>query len=109
MKHIYSSIILLALALRPGAAAADNVTTYLPEIKIEDRQVSRKNKEVELKMVVDLSGLDIHTQHTVALIPVLVSRDGNREAQFPPVVIDGKTRNRVYLRAQRFKNMELPP
>ena len=109
MKHIYSSIILLALALRPGAAAADNVTTYLPEIKIEDRQVSRKNKEVELKMVVDLSGLDIHTQHTVALIPVLVSRDGNREAQFSPVVIDGKTRNRVYLRAQRFKNMELPP
>lgn len=109
MKHIYLSIILLALALRPGVAAADNVTTYLPEIKIEDRQVSRKNKEVELKMVVDLSGLDIHTQHTVALIPVLVSRDGNREAQFPPVVIDGKTRNRVYLRAQRFKSMELPP
>ena len=45
---------------------------------------------VELKMSVDLSNARIRTQHTVALTPVLVSADGNREIAFPPIVIDGK-------------------
>lgn len=109
MKYLYSSIILLALAFSLETAYADNVASYLPGINIGNREISRKNREVELKMVVDLSGLKMHTQHTLALIPVLVSKDGSREAAFPPVVIDGKTRNRVYLRAQQLKSMELPP
>lgn len=40
---------------------------------------------------------------------MLVSEDGSREAAFPPIVIDGGTRNRVYLRAQRLESVELPP
>ncbi|MEY8708627.1 DUF3868 domain-containing protein [Bacteroides faecichinchillae] len=109
MKHLYSSIILLALALRPIIAHADNETSYLPEIGIHHREVVRQNWEVELKMVVDLNRLKMRTQHTVVLTPVLVSADGNREAAFPPVVIDGKTRSKVYLRAQRLQSVKLPP
>ena len=63
----------------------------------------RQGRTVELKMSVDLSNAKIRTQHTVALTPVLVSADGNREIAFPPIVIDGKTRHKVYLRAQRSK------
>ena len=40
---------------------------------------------------------------------MLVSADGNREIAFPPIVIDGKTRHKVYLRAQRLESVELPP
>lgn len=109
MKYLYSSILLLVLAFSPEAARADNVTGYLSEVNIDNREISRKNREVELKMVVDLSGLKMHTQHTLALVPVLVAKDGSREAAFPPVVIDGKTRSRVYLRAQNFKSVEMPP
>lgn len=109
MKYLYTSIILLAFGLRSMTTFADNVTSYLSEININNQEVSRRNREVELKMVVDLSNLKMHTQHTMALIPVLVSKDGSNEVAFPPVVIDGKTRNRVYLRAQRLNSMELPP
>lgn len=109
MKYLYSSIILLMLAFRPVAVHADNKTSYLPEIDIRNKEVVRQNREIELKMVVDLSHLKLRTQHTIALLPVLVSGDGSREAAFPPVVIDGKTRSKVYLRAQRLESVELPP
>lgn len=110
MKRIYSSILLLMLAACPLATAyADNETHYLPEIDIRNRTVSRQNREVTLAMIVDLSRLKMHTQHTVALTPVLVSKDGSREAAFPPVVVDGKTRNRVYLRARELKSITMPP
>lgn len=84
MKHLYSSIILLMLAFRPVVVHADNKTSYLPEIDIHNKEVVRQNREIELKMVVDLSHLKLRTQHTIALLPVLVSGDGSREAAFPP-------------------------
>lgn len=45
----------------------------------------------------------------MSLTPVLVSKDGSREHAFPPIVIDGGTRNKVYLRAQRLESVDLPP
>ena len=83
--------------------------SYLPVIGMKDQEVRKNGRSVELTMVVDLSGARIRTQHTVSLTPVLVSRDGRREAAFPPVVVDGGTRSKVYLRAQRLKSVELPP
>ena len=109
MKHIYSSIFLLLLATCPLTIHANNETSYLPEIEFRNRTINRQNREVTLTMVIDLSKLKLHTQHTVALTPVLVSKDDNREVAFPPVVIDGKTRNKVYLRAQHIKSITLPP
>ena len=105
MKHIYSSIFLLLLATCPLTMHANNETSYLPEIEFRNRTINRQNREVTLTMVIDLSKLKLHTQHTVALTPVLVSKDDNREVAFPPVVIDGKTRNKVYLRAQHIKSI----
>lgn len=109
MKYLYLFVILLTLALRPVVVHADNKTSYLSEISIRDWEVVKDNREIVLKMVVDLSRLKLRTQHTVALTPVLASRDGSREAAFPPVVIDGKTRNKMYLRAQHLESVELPP
>lgn len=109
MKLLRVSIILFISALCPMFAEADNVTSYLDEICLRDREVVRANREVELKMVVDLSKLSIRTQHTVTLTPVLVAADGSREAAFPSVVIDGKTRHKVYLRAKRLKSVDIPP
>lgn len=109
MKRIYSSLFILMWAVCPLTMYADNQTGYLSEIDIRNRSVSRQDRKVALSMVIDLSKLKLHAQHTVALTPVLVSEDGSREAAFPPVVIDGKTRNKVYLRAQQLKSVELPP
>jgi len=111
MKYLYCSIIFLVLACCPATAHAgnDNDVSYLSQIVILDQEVVKINRNVELKMLVDLSQLKLRSQHTIALTPVIVSADGSRETALPPVVIDGKTRNKVYLRAQTLKSVELPP
>lgn len=109
MKQLYSFMILTLLASLPLTGRADNQPGYLSAIGISGSEVSRQEREVELRMLLDLGQLKLHTQHTLALTPVLVSADGSRETAFPPVVIDGKTRNRVYLRAQRLESVALPP
>lgn len=109
MRNIYRILLLSVLACGAGAAHAENEVSYLSQIGISGREVVKQGREVQLSMQVDMSRLRIRTQHTVALTPVLVSEDGSREAAFPPIVIDGGTRNRVYLRAQRLESVELPP
>ena len=109
MRNIYRILLLSVLACGAGAAHAENEVSYLSQIGISGREVVKQDREVQLSMQVDMSRLRIRTQHTVALTPVLVSEDGSREAAFPPIVIDGGTRNRVYLRAQRLESVELPP
>ena len=108
MKCVYT-ILLLILAFAPVVVHADNEPSYLPSIGIKEGGIRQKGRMVELNMEVDLSKARIRTQHTVALTPVLVSADGSRELAFPPMVIDGKVRNKVYLRAQRLESVELPP
>ncbi|MEY8685901.1 DUF3868 domain-containing protein [Bacteroides sp. AN502(2024)] len=108
MKRIYT-ILLLILACSPIALHAENQPSYLSSIGIRQGGVVKQGRKVELTMNVDLSNANIRTQHTVALTPVLVSANGDREVAFPPIVIDGKTRNKVYLRARRLESVELPP
>lgn len=108
MRRIYT-LLLLILACGPAALRADNRPSYLSSIGISEGGVVKHGRTVELTMTVDLSDVRINTQHTVALTPVLVAADGSREVAFPPVVIDGKTRNKIYLRAQNLESVELPP
>ena len=108
MRRIYI-LLLLILACCPMMLHAENETSYLPLIGIRQGGVVKQGRTVELTMSVDLSKAKIRTQHTVALTPVLMSADSSREVTFPPIVIDGKTRHKVYLRAQRLESVELPP
>lgn len=108
MRYALYIIFISLLVSCPSVVHAENETGYLPGIGILNREVIKKNREVQLTMLVDLSQLRIRTQHTLALTPVLVSGDGSREAVFPPIVIDGRTRNKVYLRAQRLQSVDIP-
>lgn len=108
MRRIYT-LLLWILACSPLVLHAENKPGYLSSIKIEQGGVEKTGRTVCLTMAVDLSDAKIRTQHTVALTPVLISADGNREIAFPPIVIDGKTRNKVYLRAQRLSSVDMPP
>ncbi len=113
MKHkitfIYTILLFAVLWCCAGTlSAADNVS-YLSSIGIKDREVVKKGREVQVSMHMDFSDLKIKTQHSVALTPVLVSSDGKHEQAFPPVVLDGKTRNRMYMRAQKLESVDLPP
>lgn len=111
MKYRYCTLLLMLACCSAAAHAqkSGKEITYLPAVEIRDGAVEKEAREVRLTMTVDLSEMRLRTQHTMALTPVLVSRDGSREAAFPPIVVDGKTRNNVYLRARRLESVELPP
>ena len=106
-KTIIISLVLAMLC--PCVVLTADEVSYLPYIDISRAAVSKTGDNVGLTMTVDMSALRLKTQHTVALIPVIVSKDGVTEAEFPPIVIDGKTRSKVYYRAQQFESVDLPP
>ena len=109
MKRIFIPLIVVMLSSLPAVVSAANTVSYLPEVEVSAPSCEQVGRKVELKMLVDLSRLDISTQHTLALTPILVSKDGTRSAEFPPVVIDGKTRHKVYLRSRKFESVATPP
>ncbi len=106
MKKIY--VVLAALVLGAMTMQADNVS-YLNSLKISDKALEKNGREITLKMNIGMEELKMSKQHTMSLTPVLVSKDGSKELEFPPVVIDGKIRDKVYHRAQILKSVELPP
>ncbi len=109
INSIYTIFLSLALALCSAVLRADSNPDYLSSIGITGSSLVKNGRAIELSMDLDFSETRIKTQHTVALTPVLVAADGSREACFPPVVLDGKIRNLVYLRAQRLESVEIPP
>lgn len=108
MKALYLYIILSVLSLG-NLQAQDKKVSYLSSITIDKSGIVKDGRSVRFSMDVDLSGVRINAQHTVALIPAIVSKDGCRELAFPPLVVDGRVRNKIYLRAQEIGSVEYPP
>ncbi len=106
MKKIY--VILAAFVLGAITLQADNVS-YLSALKINGKALEKNGREITLKMNIGMEDLRMSKQHTMSLTPVLVSKDGSKEIEFPPVVIDGKIRDKVWQRAQILKSVEMPP
>lgn len=73
-------------------------TTYLESIRIENRQVEKAGKEVRIQMDVVLNDLQLNRQHTIRLVPVILSEDGTREHRLTPLHVDGRIRSKVISR-----------
>lgn len=85
-----------SLADRPGKDIS-----YLDAIRFEDRNIAKDGRTVCLSMDIILDSTKIRTQHTVSLTPVMVSADGRMEQPFGTVIVDGRTRHKVFLRRDR--------
>lgn len=104
-KHILSIAMLLAAGI-PALAQ----TSYLEEIKIENREVVKTDdRRVRVIMRVNLDELDIKRQHALRVVPVLVSADGTQEMELPPFVVSGKVRDKVNSRVEKLEKEELYP
>ncbi len=108
MKKIYAFAAVLLFGSALISAAEKNVS-YLSDIQITNKEFAKKGKEVVLTMDMDLSNLKLNLQQTMSITPVIVSKDGSRELEFPPVVIDGKIRDKVYQRSMILESAEIPP
>lgn len=99
-KQILSFAVMCALG---GTLRAQ--TTYLSEISIDNRRIEKNAaRQVEVSFEADLSGLDIKRQHSLQLVPVIVSADRAQEAALPPIVVNGKVRDRVQNRQEALGN-----
>ena len=105
-------IILLALAALAfpgqslgGKSVKDRETEYLSTVRFDSPVLSKDGRTVSLSMDIILDSTRINTQHTVRLTPVYVSKDGSKEKEFEPVIVDGRTRSKVFLREERFEGM----
>ena len=84
----------------PDTLSGRNVS-YLDAIRFEDRTVAKDGRTVCLSMNIILDSTKIRTQHTVSLTPVMVSADRKMEQPFGTVIVDGRTRHKVFLRRDR--------
>ncbi len=107
MKKIFMFIAALTLGLT--TVDADNNVSYLPSLDISNKTLTKNGREITLAMDIDMGELRMGVQHTMALTPVLVSKDGKKEIEFPPVIIDGRIRDKVYQRALILESVDLPP
>ena len=65
-------------------------------------------KQAELSFTFDWDGGRIASQHTAAIVPVLVSEDGSRSFSFDPIFIDGRTRAKAVDRMETLSGIERP-
>lgn len=84
----------------PDTLSGRNIS-YLDAIRFEDRTVAKDGRTVCLSMNIILDSTRIRTQHTVSLTPVMVSADRKMEQPFGTVIVDGRTRHKVFLRRDR--------
>lgn len=85
------------LAVCPAAFAQ---TTYLENLKVENRRVEKVGQNVKVEMDVVMDGLDMNSQHSLRLVPTLVSADGSQELPLGAIVVNGRVRDKVLARRQ---------
>ncbi|MDO5663797.1 MAG: DUF3868 domain-containing protein [Bacteroidia bacterium] len=67
---------------------------------VKNQSVIKQNDSLFVAMDIDISRMDISTQHMVVFTPVIESTDGRVERKLAPVVVSGRTRNNVIARTQ---------
>ena len=85
------------LMVGPGAFAQ---TYYLDNVKVENRSVEKVGRSVKVEMDVVMDGLDMKNQHSLRLVPTLVSADGSQELPLEAIVVNGRVRDKVMARQQ---------
>lgn len=102
-------IISLAFVLAAGISVFGQ-TSYLSEIKIVNREVVKTgDRQANVKMTVSLDDLDIKNQHSVRVVPVILSADGTQQQELPSFVINGKVRDKVQQRTEAFEDTNFNP
>ena len=104
---------LLIAWLLMAAPMAFAQTYYLENVKVENRSVSKDGRRVKVTMDVNLTDLDLKNQHSLRLVPTLVSADGSQELALDPILLNGKVRGKVMDRQEALgdldaENQEVP-
>jgi len=94
----------LLLGVYPGVKAQN---TYDGEIKYRNIETYRQDDKLFASLTVDLSSIDLHKQIMIELTPVIKDTIRQNEYRFAPIVIVGKTRDKVYQREVVLGNSDM--
>lgn len=97
---------LLIAWLLMAAPMAFAQTYYLENVKVENRSVSKDGRRVKVTMDVNLTDLDLKNQHSLRLVPTLVSADGTQELALDPILVNGKVRGKVMDRQEALGDLD---
>lgn len=78
---------------------------YLDSLTIKNKSIERVGDKVVVKMDIDMSRLDMNTQHSMRVVPFIVSVDGVAEDSLKSIIINGRTRNKVMDRMEGLGNL----
>ncbi|MCE5225875.1 MAG: DUF3868 domain-containing protein [Porphyromonadaceae bacterium] len=91
----FTNILIASLLISANVVAQGN---YSSEISVENQLIKKSGQELDISMNINISKLDINSQHMITLTPVLISSDNKDTKELPPVVISGNTRSKVLKR-----------
>lgn len=72
------------------------------KVRVIDSQVNKSGNDLMISMDLDLSNLDLKSQHMIVITPKLKSNSDNSEVTFKPVVLSGAKREKAINRAIHF-------
>ena len=87
----FTNILIASLLISANVVAQGN---YSSEISVENQLIKKSGQELDISMNINISKLDINSQHMITLTPVLISSDNKDTKELPPVVISGNTRSK---------------
>lgn len=88
--------------LLPVMAMAQDA--YKGQIKYNQFEVKRQNKQLTIKFQIDISSVELSSQRIIELTPVLKGQ-GDNEFYFDPFYVSGRTREKVIERNGQFMDL----
>lgn len=97
---------LLLAGLLLACPAVFAQTYYLENLKVENRAVEKEGQTVRISMDVNMDEVEMKNQHSLRLVPTLVSADGKQEQELDPILVNGKIRNKVMDRQETLGDLD---
>ncbi len=95
MKRTLTYLLLLFLPMLLHAQE----NAYLDAIRIDNYQLQKNGKEVQLEMTLLFDQLELSSQHALRIVPILTSADGNHHLPLEAIQLYGTQRQKVQQRA----------
>ncbi|MBR4994903.1 MAG: DUF3868 domain-containing protein [Alistipes sp.] len=94
MKHLSKFLFIVCLMLISLHSTQAQNSVTVNGVAIEDITLTPSGSRLDISMVFDLSNLEIRSNHSLRITPLL--SDGREMLQLPAVVVDGRRRSIVH-------------
>ena len=82
-------------------------SAYLDAIRIDNYQLQKNGKEVQLEMTLLFDQLELSSQHALRIVPILTSADGTHQQPLEAIQLYGTQRQKVQQRANVLNNVPM--